>query len=216
MTLPAVILLAIAGGSAVTDWVAVGTGRRSLELVTKPAVMVALIAAALLLDPVSESQRAWFVIALAASFAGDVALLVKGRRERRWFGVGLGFFLITHLAYVGGFLGVQRSAGALAVGAVVVWVTGSLEGSRVIRGAVRSSGWRLGAAVAVYFAVLSLMTALAAGTGQATATVGAVAFYVSDALLGWDRFLRPVPGGRLPRRITYHLGQVLLVLSLVV
>ncbi len=202
--------------AALVDWFAVGTKRRSVELLTKPAVMLALIGAALLLDPRSDLERAWFVMALTASFAGDVALLVRGPRERRWFGVGLGFFLVTHLAYAGGFLGQQRALGALAVAGVVVSLTGILEGSRVIRGAVRRSGPRLGVAVGVYFAVLSLMTMLAAGTGDATAVVGAIAFFVSDAMLGWDRFLTPIPGGRLPRRVSYHLGQALLVLSLVV
>ncbi len=214
MTLAATILLLLAALAAIADWVAVGTGRRRVELVSKPAVLALLLAAALAMDPASAAERSWFAIALACSLSGDVALLVRGPRERRWFGVGLGFFLIAHLAYLGAFVGEQRSPGGLAVGAVFVWLSGTMVGSRIVRGATAARGWRLGTAVAVYLAVISLMTAGAAGTGNATAAAGAVAFFVSDGLLGWDRFLRPVPGGRLTRRVAYHLGQGLLVLSL--
>jgi uncharacterized membrane protein YhhN len=214
MTSAATILLLLAGVAALADWFAVGTGQRRVELLTKPAVLALLLAAALAMDPRSVAERSWFAIALACSLSGDVALLVRGPRERRWFGVGLGFFLIAHLAYLGAFVGEQRAPGGLAVGAVFVWLGGSLVGSRIVRGAAARSGWRLGTAVAVYLAVISLMTAAAAGIGDATAAAGAILFFVSDGLLGWDRFQAPLPGGRLPRRIAYHLGQGLLVLSL--
>jgi alkenylglycerophosphocholine/alkenylglycerophosphoethanolamine hydrolase len=214
MTMAATILLLLAAAAAAADWVAVGTGRRRLELVTKPAVLALLLGAALAFDPRSAAERSWFAVALACSLAGDVALLVRGPRERRWFGVGLGFFLVAHLAYLGAFMGEQRSPGGLALGAVFVWAAGTLVGSRIVRGATAARGWRLGTAVAVYLIVISLMTAAAAGTGDATAAAGAVAFFASDGLLGWARFLRPLPGGRLPRRIAYHAGQALLVLSL--
>jgi uncharacterized membrane protein YhhN len=214
MTLAASILFGMAGVAALADWAAVGVRWRRVELATKPAVLAALLGAALVLDPRSAVERDWFAFALAFSLAGDVALLVRGPRERRWFGVGLGFFLLAHVAYLGAFAGEQRAPGGLAVGAVLVWLGGSLVGSRIVRGATVRSGWRLGAAVAVYLAVISLMTAAAAGIGDATAAAGAILFFVSDGLLGWDRFQAPLPGGRLPRRIVYHLGQALLVLSL--
>ena len=73
----AAFLLAVA--LAVTDWVGVASGRRALRVVGKPGTMVALIAAALLLDPspaAGSSVRAWFVVALVLSLAGDVLLLL--------------------------------------------------------------------------------------------------------------------------------------------
>ncbi len=216
MTSAASIFFGVAAVAAAADWIAVGTGRRRVELVTKPAVLAALLGAALVLDPRSAVERSWFAIALVLSLSGDTALLVRGPRERRWFGVGLGLFLLAHLAYLGAFVGEQRSPGGLAVGAVAVWLAGTLIGSRIVRGAIAAASWRLGTAVAVYLTVISLMTAAAAGTGDATAAAGAILFFVSDGLLGWDRFHQPIPGGRLPRRIAYHLGQALLVLSLVI
>jgi len=208
--------------AALVDWAAVAFGRRRVELVSKPAVMVALIGFALALDPVSASQRAWFVAALVASLAGDAALLVRGSGPgsgpgstgRRWFAIGLAAFLVAHLAYIGGFAGRQQAPGSVVLAGVLVWLAVAGAGSRIVRGAAGRSGWKLGVAVAGYLTVLSVMTVLAAGSGSTLAAVGAGFFFLSDALLGWDRFVDPVPGGRLPRRIAYHLGQGLLVLSL--
>ncbi len=214
MTGGATLLLAIAAVAAAGDWFAVGSGRRRLELVTKPAVLAALLGVALAMDPRSPGERAWFAAALAFSLAGDAALLVRGPRERAGFGAGLGFFIGAHLAYLGAFVGEQQAPGGLAVGAVFVWLADTLVGSRIIRGAASSAGWRLALGVALYLLVISVMTAAAAGVGDATAAAGAILFFVSDALLGWDRFVGRLPGGRLPRRIAYHAGQALLVLSL--
>ena len=44
--------------------------------------------------------------------------------------------------------------------------------------------------------------------------IGAILFYVSDALIGWTRFVRDVRHGRVAIMVTYHLGQIGLVLSL--
>jgi YhhN family len=42
-----------------------------------------------------------------------------------------------------------------------------------------------------------------------------VLFYVSDALIAWNRFLRETPNAGVSIMVTYHLAQVLLVVSLV-
>ena len=36
-----------------------------------------------------------------------------------------------------------------------------------------------------------------------------------DALLGWNRFVRPLAHGNLAVMVTYHLAQILLFLSLI-
>jgi uncharacterized membrane protein YhhN len=59
------------------------------------------------------------------------------------------------------------------------------------------------------------MVVVAANVGVTAAAVGAVLFLVSDTLLAWNRFIGPVPRGSLPVHVTYHLAQILLVLSLV-
>jgi len=39
-------------------------------------------------------------------------------------------------------------------------------------------------------------------------------FAVSDWLLGYQRFVRPLPAGRLAVIVPYHVGQALLILGL--
>jgi alkenylglycerophosphocholine hydrolase len=78
-----------------------------------------------------------------------------------------------------------------------------------------ASGQReLLAPVCVYVAAIATMVVLAVNVGVAVAGLGAVLFLVSDTLLAWNRFIRPVPAGTLAVHITYHLAQGLLVLSL--
>ena len=48
------------------------------------------------------------------------------------------------------------------------------------------------------------------------AVVGAGLFYVSDALIAWNRFVAETRHGRVAIMVTYHLAQMGLVLSLVV
>ena len=43
---------------------------------------------------------------------------------------------------------------------------------------------------------------------------GALLFYVSDATLGWNRFVAPSRGAQVAVMVTYHLAQAGLVLSL--
>ena len=44
--------------------------------------------------------------------------------------------------------------------------------------------------------------------------MGAIAFYASDTMIAWARFLGPVPGGRISVMVTYHLGQLALSVAL--
>ena len=68
-------LLALTVLLALVDSWAVAAGRRAVELICKPATLVALIAVAVTLDPTDGAVRAWFVVALVFSLAGDTFLL---------------------------------------------------------------------------------------------------------------------------------------------
>ncbi|MFI5262660.1 MAG: lysoplasmalogenase family protein, partial [Candidatus Limnocylindrales bacterium] len=112
-------------------------------------------------------------------------------------------------------LGVAGLGPALAVAAAVIVAAGFGVVGRRILAAVRASGHReLVAPVAAYIGAISLMVIAAWSTGRPAALAGALAFYASDSLLGWDRFVRPLPHRSLLVMTTYHLGQALLVLSL--
>ena len=63
--------------------------------------------------------------------------------------------------------------------------------------------------------MIGAMVACALASGNVVAMVGALAFMVSDSIIGETRFVGPRRHERIAIMTTYHLGQVLLVLSLV-
>jgi len=192
------------------DWYAVGSGRRRLELVAKPLALVALIAVALALDPADPTVRAWFVGALVFCLAGDVFLLDGDR----WFVPGLAAFLVGHLGYVVGFWVAGVALPGAAVGAAVIAIAVATVGRPVVA-AVRSGDEpQLAAPVTAYITVISLMVISAFGTGHPLAAAGASLFFLSDAVLAWNRFVQERRFGPLAIIVTYHLGQIGLVLSL--
>lgn len=210
MTDGAWVLLVVAGLAAVADWVAVAAGSKRVEYVCKPAALVALVAVALALDPDDPTVRAWFVAALVASLAGDVFLMLP----RDLFVAGLASFLVAHVAYVGGLLAAGVELPGLVTGLAVVAVALGAVGRPLLRGARRREPAMV-VPVGAYMAVISAMLVAAIGTGHGTAVAGAALFYASDALIGLGRFVRAWGWSPLAVIVTYHVGQGLLVLSLV-
>ena len=205
MTTAAAFLLGMAAVFAVADWVAVWRTRKALEYAAKPLALVALIGVALTLVPESEGRRTWFVVALVLSLAGDVFLVVP----RNLFVAGLASFLLGHLAYVAGF----------GLGEAWPWILGVLVVSTaiatpVVRALVRDGHRELLGPVVAYLAVISLMVACAIGDGDGRAVVGAVLFLLSDSLIAWNRFVRPLAWAPVTIMVTYHVAQTGLVLSL--
>ena len=208
---PAFLLLTFALTAAVFDWLAVHQEQRSLEYLCKPLTLVLLIGCALALDPADDAVRAWFVAALVLSLAGDVFLMLP----RDLFVFGLGSFLLGHVAYIVG-MHVEGVAGVrFMVGIVIVAAVVSVLGTRILRGVRAGSDPDLAGPVVAYMAVISAMVASAIGVGDPVLVVGAALFYVSDALIAWNRFVAETPHSRVAIMVTYHLAQVGLVLSLV-
>ena len=84
---------------------------------------------------------------------------------------------------------------------------------RRILGAIGADGG-LRTPVALYMVVVSAMLATALATRSVPAAVGAALFVSSDAMIAWNRFVRPLRGADVGIMVTYHLGQAGLVLSL--
>lgn len=210
MTQAAWALLAATATVAVADWFAVATSRRKLEYAAKPAVMVGLIAVALALEPVSQAERIFFIVALALGLLSDVFLMLP----RDMFLTGLVAAFVEHVAYIAGFRARDLHTGPLAVALVVALVSVAVVMPAVYR-ALRKSRPSLVAPVIAYVAVFVVMVASAGGTGSGVALAGALLFFYSDALLAWNRFVKPVGWGRFVNITAYHSGQALLVLSLV-
>lgn len=195
---------------AIVDWWAVGTARRNVEYVAKPATMVPIIAAAAVLDPVHAGMRWWFVAALVLSLVGDVFLMLP---REELFVFGLGAFLLGHIAYTVGFVVGGVSPLVMAITLVPLGLFVGAVAPTVVTNARRHDP-RLGLPVALYVAVISAMVVAAFGSGSAAAIVGALLFYLSDLTIGWSRFVRDFPAARLVIIVTYHAAQLLLVVSL--
>ncbi len=174
--------------------------------------MSVLILTTLALTPQAGDQRVVFVAALGLSLAGDVALL----GPPRWFGAGLAAFLGAHLLFVAGLLAEPGASESPLLGVLIVAVGGLLVGIPIAAGAARRRGLWLAVVVVAYLATISATVVAADASGDPVARIGALALYASDAVLGWNRFVRPIPQGRFLTRVPYHAGQALMVLSLVV
>jgi uncharacterized membrane protein YhhN len=205
MTSLAAFLLGAAVVVAVGDWIAVWRRAHGWEYLLKPATMLLLVGVALALVPEDDTRRAWFVLALVLSLAGDVFLMLP----RNLFVAGLASFLLGHVAYVAGFgLG---EAWPWIAGVAVVAVA---VGAPILRALLARGDKELVGPVVAYMAVISVMVACAIGTADAVAIAGAVLFMASDSLIAWNRFVRPLAWAPVTIMVTYHLAQAGLVLSL--
>jgi uncharacterized membrane protein YhhN len=196
--------------AAANWWSRLSDGRRRTELWSKPLALVALIAVAVALHPDDQLVRAWFVLALVCSLAGDVFLLFG----ERYFIPGLASFLFAHLAYTLGFFAFDdwSSAGFL-VGAAMMAVLAVAVGVRIVLAARRKERV-LGPAVTAYLLAISVMFCAAMATGNTWAILGAALFVASDSVLGWRQFVADARWMPVTIMITYHLGQAGLVASL--
>ncbi len=202
-----VVLIALAGAVALLDWWAVGTDRRQIEKWAKPAVMVVLIAAALLIPADSEAIRWAIVAGLIFGLAGDVLLFFDR------FIPGAAAFLVGHLAYVVALLMVPQEPRGLLVGAVIILLVAVFVGRPIVAGAWAKSR-TLGGIVAAYMLVIGIVVILAIGSNSLVVEIAALLFLTSDALLAWARFVGSAPGGRVAVMVTYQLAQVGFVLAI--
>jgi uncharacterized membrane protein YhhN len=207
----AFLLLALTLVVAFGDWVAVAGEQRALEYVCKPLTMVVLIGATLALDVDDPAARWWFVAALVLCLLGDIFLMLP----QDLFVPGLASFLLGHIAYVVGMHVDGVDGMRLAIGLLVVAIALALVGNRILRAVRAGDEPVLAGPVTAYMGVISAMVASAIGTGNVAAIAGASSFYASDALIAWNRFIAETRHARVVIMVTYHLGQIGLVLSLV-
>lgn len=225
---------------AVVDWIAVGVHarqarirarasgggeptriRNTVDYVAKPATMVMLALFLMAMTaggPQPRGQVLCFLAAVVLSLAGDVFLMLP----RDLFLAGLVSFLLAHVAYI---VGIVAFGHVLSwSGPVLAWMLiliGTIPIARRLLASIEDPAERTG--VTAYMGVITLMVAaawtlpwrtgvpLAAGVAGA---VGATLFFASDSMIGLRRFVRAFPGADVLIIVTYHLGQIGLVLSL--
>ncbi|MBS1249973.1 MAG: hypothetical protein MAG431_01562 [Chloroflexi bacterium] len=220
-------LLLIAFLFAALEWLAEHKKNQRGIYLTKPTMMVSLIAWVLvsgdLLAEGSVFPRLWFVIGLVFCLGGDVFLMLP----ERFFLPGLVSFLLGHVFYILAFGPLLPPQGSFWPGLAVVGfllVLGVIIYRKLDRGMTASGNERMRIPVLAYSVVISLMlyAALTRGLGGRWNTtsaiwvgVGAALFYLSDILNAWRRFVGDFSNARLVIMMTYHLGQIGLALGVV-
>lgn len=207
------VLSAALGVTALLNWGSVVRGDFAVERITKPTFMVLLIGLAWALYGEGRVDGAPsltpILVALGLSLLGDIFLL---RSTETRFLLGLGCFLLAHVAWIWAILESAGAAGfpwwLLAAVPVV-----ALSYARFGRQIVRHAGAERGP-VFVYELVLIALVLVAAWKGDWVVLLGAVVFLVSDTILGHDRFVQERRLAPLLVMVTYHAAQVLLVVGL--
>jgi uncharacterized membrane protein YhhN len=207
-------VLAVAlGVTALINWSSVVRGDVLVERLTKPLVIVLLMGMAWSLDwegaVAGAPELAPVLVALALSLVGDVALLNATATR---FLVGLGSFLLAHVAYVWAILGTTGAGGFPWWLLLVVPALLALHAT-VGRDIVRHAGPQRGAVLLYQLALFALVLA-AAWKGDPVVLLGCVLFLASDTVLGHDRFVRERRWAPLTVIVTYHLAQTLIVVGL--
>ena len=176
----------------------------------KAAASTAFLGIAVASGAADTAYGRWVLAALALGWVGDAALAL---RHRRWFVIGLAAFLLSHLAYVGGFLEIDLRAIAAAVGLAVLAVPAALVG----RWLLPHVGRDLRVPVIAYIVVITVMVAAATGAACDGAPwpvlPAAGLFYLSDLLVARERFVAPGFANRLIGLPLYYTAQVLFAVS---
>lgn len=173
------------------------------------ALPAALLAAASLFGPSAASAAA--AAALACGAAGDFLLdappFPAALGAEGAFLAGLASFLLGHLAYCNALLrrGVRLGGGAGVRAALVPLVPTLALLAALAPALPRDLVLPVVAYAAASAALAALALALAPPSGWAVA--GALLFLSSDALLAVDRFLSPLPAGKLLVMLTYYGAQ---------
>jgi len=215
----AMLLLVLVLAAALVDWAAVYKGWRKVEYVAKPATL-ALLFAWLLAVSRLQGVLLWFGLGLLFSLAGDVFLMLSDR----WFVLGLAAFLLAHLMYIAGFnIPLPNVSPVWSLGlAVILGLSAARLLRRIVDGLAEKGLRRLVGPVLLYGMIITLMLLSAMLTlfreewkvlPALLVTVGAALFYISDSFLAWDRFVVPIKNGRLLNMVTYHLGQIALIVG---
>ncbi|HEX4909382.1 MAG TPA: lysoplasmalogenase [Permianibacter sp.] len=170
----------------------------------KPLPLLLLISA--VVQAPEFTGKTAVLLALAGGWLGDVALLF-----RRGFLPGLLAFLLGHLAMAVALW--QHGAG------LNPWLIGLvLLVALLMQRALRPPGRVLNLAVLVYGAVLGVVAVLAIPlsfqqAGAWPLALAAGLFVLSDSLLGWNKFRRPLPTAQLWILGSYFAAQCLFVYS---
>jgi len=212
------LLLLIAIITAMLDWLAVVKNWKKLEYLMKPAVIIALISWLALNDGFS-GQMIWFGIGLVFSLAGDIFLMLPTNH----FIKGLISFLLAHIAYI---IGLNQTIPPLNIVSLIltilVLVTTYQMYRRITSGLSEAGRKTLTIPLLIYTVAISIMLLSALLTlvrpswealPALIVSIGALMFFISDSILAWNKFVHVINYGSLAVMVTYHLGQLGIIIG---
>ncbi|WP_422748134.1 lysoplasmalogenase [Micromonospora sp. WMMD1219] len=187
-------LLPLFGLIAAVELVGVALDSTVLQWLAKP-----LLAPVLLAYLWAHRRRVDAVaVGLVAATAGDIALLLPGDTA---FLAGMGFFLVTQLAFITAFVRHRRARAVAWAGYLVAWA-----GANALLWGMLGP---LRLPVLGYSLALCLMAAAATGVSARVAAGGAL-FLVSDLLIGVGAAGVELPGRGLLVMTTYCAALLLI------
>lgn len=181
-----------------------------LEWIFKPLASLGFVALALTVGALESAYGQILLLGLLLCLAGDVFLIASGDRA---FLLGLGSFLLGHLAYAAAFFQLSQNPVGLwaSVPPVVVLAVTSL---RWLRPHVATEMKGPVVAYVVVICCMLLMAGTTWGSSPAPAIIiGAWGFAVSDLAVARNQFVAPGFGNRLWGLPLYFGAQLLLAWS---
>jgi uncharacterized membrane protein YhhN len=154
------------------------------------------------------------LIGLLFSFGGDIALMFQDNRKA--FTLGLGLFLLAHIAYTVVFIMLGRFTSWDLLSGVIL-LAAALSFYRLLAPNLGS----MKVPVIAYIVIISLMVSRALSTFASPAfsitqawmiAGGAILFYISDVILAANRFWKPWKYQRISLAF-YYAGQFLIALA---
>jgi uncharacterized membrane protein YhhN len=203
---------------AIGHWISIYKSYLPGQVVTKTLVMVSLLVWLYLVTGFSGVSR-FFGAAVIFCLVGDILLLAG--EKMKFFLLGLGAFLLGHIFFVIGFnIPLQPfSFMGIALAVMIALLSGRIY-KHIAAGLAVSGELRLKIPVLAYTVAISLMLLSAMQTifnpewktnASLLVTLGAACFMLSDSILAHNRFVTPIPNGRLYNMIAYHAGQIMLI-----
>jgi len=190
--------------------------RRQVYIIKPSSTLIVIVAAlASFLEPTwNLTYTIGVLVGLLFSLGGDIALMFK--ESRKAFPIGLGLFLVAHIAYTVVFVFLGRFSGWDILSTAILLIAG--VGFYAL---IKPNLGPLKGPVIGYIVVISVMVSRALSTLASPAfsdkqalmvSTGAVLFYLSDVILAANRFWKPWRYHHASLAL-YYSGQFLIALA---
>ncbi|MGG4487985.1 lysoplasmalogenase [Metabacillus idriensis] len=204
-----ILLFMCVFASAASYMAAIYYKKETWIYVLKPGTMLLIIGIACMNLNGAGVFGILVVCGLLFSLAGDVFLMLPADR----FLQGLISFFIAHVLYTAAFIFEWGDAESHSIIWVVLILIAFLFFRLLFKGVKEKGGTAMIAAVSLYITVITMMTGMSFISGQVLIITAALFFYLSDAVLAWDRFRRSLKYRDYMVMSTYFLAQLLFAVS---